>query len=221
VEKVSYYTEGNDLHLVIHPKPNAAAFSTDKIAYKDSSAGFDLIITLGAKNLDGLGSVYTEDASIYSKGQIINIDRHQDNGRFGHVNLVNPSASSLSEMAFELIQSLGLNLNENTATDLLVGIDAATQNFTSLQTTPEAFEAAAAFIRAGGQRSVGDTKATPRPTMPQQKKPQPKTPPPDSVPLPQQTSGPDEKQVEKNKEAGGRGESDWLQPKIYKGGQLL
>lgn len=224
VEKVSYYTEGNDLCLVIHPKTSATAFTSDKIAYSDSSAGFDLIFIVGAANLIDLGSVYDEEPSLYSNNRIINVDIHQDNSRFGEVNLVNPQASSVSEEMVGLVQTLGLTLSEEAATAFLFGIEEATRNFSSPQASPEAFDKAALCLRAGGQRLAAASVAQvrPRPSLPKTKPQEVKvqsSPATSAAPPVQPLSPTDDSQ--KVKSVSERPEEDWLQPKIYKGGQLL
>jgi nanoRNase/pAp phosphatase (c-di-AMP/oligoRNAs hydrolase) len=206
VEKVSYYTEGNDLHLVIHPKVNAPAFSTDKISYQDRSGGFDLIIVIGAQKLDDLGTIYSEDPGIYSHGRVVNVDLSSANTRFGQINIVNPQASSLSEEVVGIIKVLNLSLNREAATALLLGLDQATANFGAGRATAAAFEAAAFCLRAGGQRlSMAPAGQISKPAP----APIPPSPPPPDRP------------EEKSKESGQDQKENWLQPKIYKGGQLL
>ena len=215
VEKVSYYTEGNDLHLVIHPKPDAPAFSKDRVYYTDGSAGFDLIFVLGARELADLGNVYQEEADLYTMTKIVNIDFHQGNAGFGRINLVNPQASSISEQTVGILQGLGLELTQEAATAFLLGLELATANFSSVKVTPEAFEAAATCLRAGGQR-VGSKAGISFPPSPQPSQPsEPRVAPAVKPQAP--TMSPKADQLAKQAGVG----KDWLQPKIYKGSQRL
>jgi nanoRNase/pAp phosphatase (c-di-AMP/oligoRNAs hydrolase) len=215
VEKVSYYTEGNDLHLVIHPKPEAPAFTKDKVYYTDSSAGFDLIFVLGAQELVDLGNIYQEEPNLYVKTKIVNVDFHQGNAGFGRINVVETQASSICEQVISILQRLRLELTQEAATAFLLGLEAATANFSSIKVTPEAFEAAATCLRAGGQRT-GDKTGIGLPSSQQ-----PSQPPEPQVAqeVKPQVQAMSQKSDQQGRQAGvGK---DWLQPKIYKGSQRL
>lgn len=198
VEKVSYYTEGDDLNLVVHPHSGAPDFSRDQIDYKTGGTSFDLIFVLGGRKLSDLGKLYTDEENLYTNASIINIDRDPQNSRFGKINLIEPSASSISEIVVSALKMAGISVDEKAATDFLVGIGWATDNFQSPQTSASAFEAVAFCLRAGGRRG-----------------PPVKTVPPSVV-----------KPVDEEKRTMAfptlvEPESDWLKPKIYKGGKLV
>lgn len=214
VEKVSYYTDSDDLNLVVHPHPGAPQFTTDQIKYRSGGGDFDLIFVLNSVKLEDLGKFYLDEKGLFSKTPIVNIDRHKDNNRFGKINLVHPQASSISEIVATAIKDWGYKIDESAATNLLRGIESATNNFQSPTTSARAFEAAAFCLEYGAKRAGI--------TLPPYKPVVPPTPPP------QVSLEPEEKAQEKGElkpteisPPAGQPKSDWLKPKIYKGGQLL
>ncbi len=108
---------------------------------------FDLIITLDCSDLRRLGEVY--DSQDLVGVPIINIDHHVTNVEFGTVNWVDPTATSTAEMVLELVQRLGVPLNQTIATCLLNGIVTDTRGFRTPNTTRRAMEAAITLVDAG------------------------------------------------------------------------
>jgi phosphoesterase RecJ-like protein len=86
---------------------------------------------------------------------ILNIDHHHDNTRFGTLNLVDVSASSTAEIVYDLARELGAELTQEMALALYVGLVTDTGRFMYENTTPRTHRVAAALIEAGVD--VGDT----------------------------------------------------------------
>ncbi len=57
-----------------------------------------MIFVIGADSLNELGSIYTQNQTLFTPGQIINIDNSQTNAQYGATNIVDSNASSVSEM---------------------------------------------------------------------------------------------------------------------------
>lgn len=152
IEKVSYNIADDKFNLVVEPRPGAPPFSPEKVHYSYSEGDFDLIFVLDSTNLEQLGKFYQDEKDLYSKMTTINIDYHPNNSQFAKINLVDPEASSTSEIVTFLLQKLGLSLMEDVATNLLAGITFATNNFSSPNVGAGTFEAAAVCLRAGGKR---------------------------------------------------------------------
>lgn len=154
IEKVSYNITGDKFNLVIEPKPGAPAFSPEKVHYSSSAASPNLIFVLDCANYEQLGKFYQDEKELYSKVATINIDNHPNNTQFGKINLTDPQASSTSELVTFFLQNLGLPINQDMATNLLAGIEAATNNFAPQTSSAGAFEAAAICLKAGGKRRI-------------------------------------------------------------------
>lgn len=80
---------------------------------------------------------------------IVNIDHHASNDNFGTLNVVDPEASSTSEMIFLLIKQLGWQLDSTAANMLLCGMVADTGSFRYSSTSAQTFAVAAELCRAG------------------------------------------------------------------------
>jgi bifunctional oligoribonuclease and PAP phosphatase NrnA len=82
-------------------------------------------------------------------GQILNIDHHHDNTRFGSVNYVDAGASCTAEIVWELAHALEVELTPAIAEALYVGLITDTGCFMYENTGPKAHVMAAELIAAG------------------------------------------------------------------------
>ena len=80
---------------------------------------------------------------------VVNIDHHQDNTRFGDLNLVEPLASSTAEVIAGVIAAAGWPLTAGVAGPLYAGLITDTGRFGYSNTRPGAHRLAAALIEAG------------------------------------------------------------------------
>ena len=81
---------------------------------------------------------------------IVNIDHHQDNPRFGHVNWVVP-LSSTTMLLYELAEQLGVEISADLATCLYAGIVADTDSFRNTNVTPDTLRVAADLLERGAR----------------------------------------------------------------------
>ncbi|MEA2166825.1 MAG: bifunctional oligoribonuclease and phosphatase NrnA [Solirubrobacteraceae bacterium] len=95
------------------------------------------------------GNVERNPALREGGAQIVNIDHHHDNTRFGAVNYVVPTASSTAEIVWTLLEPLGAPLTLDTAEALYVGLVTDTGQFMYENTGPAAHRMAAALHEAG------------------------------------------------------------------------
>jgi len=152
IEKVSYNVEGDRFNLVIQPKSGFAPLDTKSVTYNYSGADSELIFVIGAQKLEDLGGLYESEKNFYEKNQVVNIDYHPQNTQFGKMNILNPQASSYSEMVTSILNNLNLPIDQDIATNLLVGLKSATNNFQSPNISADTFEAAAYCLRSGAKR---------------------------------------------------------------------
>ena len=116
----------------------------------DALPEYDLLCLLDASDRRRLGAFYTDDPSRIEDGvPIINIDHHVTNERYGDVAIVDPRATSTSEVMFRLMQLWGEPLNPVIAQCLLAGIYGDTLALRTEGTTPETMRIAADLIEAG------------------------------------------------------------------------
>ena len=80
---------------------------------------------------------------------VINIDHHHDNTRFGDVNLVDVEASCTAEIVYELALLLGVRITPEMASALYVGLITDTGKFMYENTNARTHRIAAELIEAG------------------------------------------------------------------------
>ncbi len=198
IEKVSYNIEGKKFNLIIEPRPGFAEFSQDKVMYSHAGTAVDTIITVDTKHLGGLGKVYEEDKELFATHPIINIDSHEDNAKYGTVNIVGNSGTT-AELVARFLTALGIVLTEDIATNILHALYKTTNSFQN-HITAQTFEVAGLCVKAGGKQIV-----------PHQPVPEPVPP----VSQPQEPIAPVAQPKTQNPP------EDWLKPKIFKSSNLL
>ena len=152
IDKVSYNIEGNRFNLVIKPKDGFDRLDPNSVQYSNSGGKVDGIFVFDSPNLDALGPIYTDNEDSFKGIEIVNIDRHMTNSNFGTINIVAKQNSSLSEVIFQLLYSLRVELDADIATNLYTGLVAATNNFSSYTVNADTFQVAAALLKAGAAR---------------------------------------------------------------------
>jgi len=151
VDQFKYNIKDNRLN--IHITPRNGYFQAHDVEMKKGKSKFDLIIALGAASLEKLGELYSENSEIFYEAPIINVDYRSSNEKFGEINLIEKTASSVAEILFGLCKDLAADkIGAEIATCLLAGIIHATNSFQSANATPSAFIAAAKLVEAGADQ---------------------------------------------------------------------
>ncbi len=114
-------------------------------------AEVEIGIVVDCSDLDRLGD---KGKGIFRELPTINIDHHQDNTRFGFINYVRPVAAT-TEIIADLIDYMGLEIDEPIATALYSGIIADTSSFQNENVDPDVLHRAASLMENGADaRSV-------------------------------------------------------------------
>jgi phosphoesterase RecJ-like protein len=112
-----------------------------------ASGEFDLVVALDCGDELRLGSVWADLPD--PKPLLINVDHHISNTRFGQINWIDPSAASTAEMVLQIVDQLGVPLNQDIATCLLCGIVGDTLGFRTPNTTARQLQYAERCMEAG------------------------------------------------------------------------
>ena len=230
IEKISYTLEDGFLNIIVKAGEDGLNFSENDVVFKRSQGYPGLLFVVGTPRLSDLDRIF--DPQDLKDTVVINIDNKPDNQGFGDIAMVSPNNSSLCEQIGDLILSLGLPLDIDTAQNLLIGIENATDNFQNTRTSPLAFEMAGQLMKKGAIRSDKRfTRAQIREDeeessiFSQKNIPQPRTDKKDQV-RPEPASPASTRGVQAGEQAplrqgsAGQGKNppiDWLAPKIYKG----
>lgn len=151
VNQIKYTIDDNRLNFIISPA--GGWFKPEDVSARTGDFQYDLIITVGAPDLESLGSLYDDNVEFFYKTNIINIDHHGANEEFGQVNLIDLNAVAASEILFYLFKNYQPNLiSEDIATCLLTGIIQETRNFKTANLTPRTLLTASELIALGARR---------------------------------------------------------------------
>jgi len=104
---------------------------------------YDAVILLECADVSRSGQ---ESLEAYFK---INIDHHYSNDYYADINWVNPKASAVGEMAFELCQKLPIKIIPPIANHLYCAIVSDTGSFQFSNTTARSFETCSKLVLAG------------------------------------------------------------------------
>ncbi len=151
VEELSYAIESGKLNVYITPKNGF--YEARDVTTSAGNFAYDVVITVDAADLEMLGALATSNAEFFYRTPVLNIDHHASNTQYGAVNLVDLTATSTSEIVFELTKALGFNvLDEQVATTLLTGIISKTKSFQTPTVTPRSLAIASHLIASGARR---------------------------------------------------------------------
>lgn len=129
--------------------PHSEKLQTDPEIF--ANPNLDTIVVLDSGDL--------QYAGIYNlvkdhPAEIINIDHHHTNQKYGHHNLVISTASSTAEVIYHFLRHAQAHISHRMATALLTGIITDTDNFTNSATSDTAMAAAGDLIRHGGNLNM-------------------------------------------------------------------
>jgi len=152
VDKVSYHIgeETNKFFLTVKPKKGIKPLDPKSVEFSYAGADIDLIFLIGVHDLETLDQLYFSYESLYKNNYVVTL--HNFKPEIGTTQFDLSSSSSMSESMVDVIESLGMQVDENMATTLLMGIEHTTKNLQSLSTTAETFEKVARLLRAGARR---------------------------------------------------------------------
>ncbi len=105
-----------------------------------------VMITFDAASTDRLGLL---EGSASQAEQLIVLDHHASNTRFGTLHLVDPSAAATAVLTHELIGRMGVRIDRDIAAGLYAGIVTDTGSFKYASTSPRVHEIAAQLLATG------------------------------------------------------------------------
>lgn len=153
LEQLSYDLVNNELKIFITPKTGYLQNENLKAAQTDFK--YDLILTVGSPDLDSLGSLYSNNRELFYKVPIINIDNSASNERYGQINIVDTSATAISQIIFQIIKDLGEEyLDQNIATTLFCGLMEKTGGLKTKNINPQALLSAGKLLGYGADKET-------------------------------------------------------------------
>lgn len=164
IEKVSYDMDSENFNVLIYPRDKE--ISKEDVQLFHAGLDPDLAICLGLASLSDLEEY--ERNYLLDKA-IVNIDKVAENGLYGRINFVKEGADSVCAIVADLLEKTSVQLPTTAADHLIMGLRAATENFTSV-TDPTTFEAAAfsTRIKKGIKRQVKQVGEQQDPSVPKE-----------------------------------------------------
>ena len=105
-----------------------------------------VMVTFDAASADRLGVL---ESCAARADELIVLDHHASNTRFGTLHLIDPSAAATAVLAHELIGRLGIGISRDIAVGLYAGIVTDTGSFKYSSTSPRVHEIAAQLLATG------------------------------------------------------------------------
>jgi len=159
VEKVAWDDKEQKVNLIVQPKEEAPMIREDMVSFSSKGGKMNNIITLGFRSFQELQASLNQlgqNSNLSEQVEAVNIGigAEWERESFGQIKIVDSQASSFSEIIAALVEGLSLPIDEPEASNLLLGLRAATNSFSSANLGADAFEAAAFCLRAGGITKV-------------------------------------------------------------------
>ncbi len=214
IDKVDYKIEDGFFHLIVSSRSTKEKLNPKDVSYSYSGGTVDCIIVIDAPALQNLGALYTANQSQFQTAPVVNIDRHLTNTFFGTANIVEKTISSISELVFQFIETLDIEIDKEIATNLYAGITSATNNFSSYSVNAHTFETAAKLLKLGALKKVpvsSSFKAPQKIEKDTDKK----------IESVEQEPETEERIEEETMHDETKTPEDWLKPKIFHSGDLL
>lgn len=151
VNQIKYLVDNNVLNFII--SPSEGWFKPEDVSARAGEFKYDLIIVLGANDLESLGDIYDKNIEFFYKTPIINIDHKATNEEYGQINWIDLNAVAISEILFYLFKDYQPDLfSDDIATCLLTGIIQKTKNFKTPNLTPRTLLITSQLISLGANR---------------------------------------------------------------------
>ncbi len=151
VDELKYNVEGDELH--IHLTPRSGTWNDNDLRTERSTYRHDLIISIGAQDLNAHVHLFEQHKDFFYKVPIINIDHSPANEHFGQYNLVDTTATACSEVCHNFLnENEAQLLDEEIATAFLAGMIAKTKSFKTPNVTPRTLQTASDLMGLGARR---------------------------------------------------------------------
>ncbi|MBF8280711.1 MAG: exopolyphosphatase-like protein, phosphoesterase RecJ protein [Candidatus Magasanikbacteria bacterium] len=145
-----------DVHngkLSIRVVPERGVILPENVSAKVAPYNFDGVCVLGAPDVQTLGRLYHDHTALFGAAPVLNIDCSPENDHFGHLNLIDVTASSIAEVVYTLIQTLAPEtLDAKMATAILTGMIARTKSFKAPNINARTLTLAAELVAVGADR---------------------------------------------------------------------
>jgi nanoRNase/pAp phosphatase (c-di-AMP/oligoRNAs hydrolase) len=152
VDKVSYHIsdDNHTFYLVIKPQKGFKPLDVNQVTFDYTGANADLIFLVGVHQFEALEHLYFGYEEVFEQATIVSI--HTFETAIGTLKIDTSKYAAYSQAMVFILQYLQLPVSADGATNLLAGIEYATEHFSTSTTTADTFEAVAQLMRQGARR---------------------------------------------------------------------
>lgn len=159
IERVKYDLEGDKMvYLSIIPMPGKKAPAKDQVQLSYSGVAADLVILIGGTNDSHFPQISGKDLA---QAKFLHIGTKDLVLQEIHPISVARPASSVSELVYYLLKNNNYEIDQDVASDLLMGIEQSTENFADRGANADTFMAAADLMKRGARRFASQSVITP------------------------------------------------------------
>lgn len=150
-DHLRYKIEGDFVKVFI--TPYRYNITEKDLQFERGDFNVDLVIGMNVKEVKDLDAALTEYGRISHAATSIDITTDMP-GKFGDLEWVDPSASSVAELIYDLANTLEVQLDKAIATALLTGVVAATDRFSNEKTTPKTMVISSELMKMGADQKL-------------------------------------------------------------------
>lgn len=151
-DKLRYKVEDKVVKIFI--TPYRTSISERDLDFSQGDFNVDVIVCLGVHSQTDLDQAITSHGRILHDASILSVNV-QSGSELGEMNWVDPAASSLSELAVQMVDGIDRTLlDSQIATAFLTGIVAETDRFSNGKTAPQTMSISAELMSAGANQQL-------------------------------------------------------------------
>ncbi|HWT55665.1 MAG TPA: hypothetical protein VN031_01385 [Candidatus Microsaccharimonas sp.] len=151
-DKLRYKVEDNIVKIFI--TPYKTSITQDDLDFSQGDFNVDVVLCLGVEKQQDLDQAITSHGRILHDATVASVSIGSA-GELGTLNWVEPQASSLSELTYQIANALDKDqLDGQIATSLLTGIVAETDRFSNDKTSPTTMKVSAELMAAGANQQL-------------------------------------------------------------------
>jgi len=135
----------------VHPLGENLSYLPGADQYRETlpdEIDIDLVVVIDMSDLQRTGGLYRDEWR--DQMPLLVIDHHATNDAFGDVNLIDPTAAATVLPMIDLLKALEVEIRDDLATCLLVGLLTDTRGLRTQSTSPEVLRTVGTLIEAGG-----------------------------------------------------------------------
>jgi hypothetical protein len=153
VDRLRYKQEGDQVRVYL--TPYRTTLSQADLEFENGDYNIDLVITIGTVTQEDMDSAIVGAIRILHDATVISINTGGTVPSYANISWADPEEIAYCEMVADLAEILGESeIDEHTATALLTGIVAATDQFKNIKANPKVMQLAAKLMSFGANQQL-------------------------------------------------------------------